>query len=355
MALLAALLHDIGHGPFSHVFEASAEAAGSPKSHEEWGAEIVLGDTQTNHILTEIDAQLPADISALLKEEIPKDIYATIVSSQFDADRLDYLQRDRLMTGVQFGRFDIDWLLDCLEIGTITVEEDETGDPVDVPCLYLNRKGIQVAEEYLLARFRLYRMVYMHKTTRGAEKVLGALLQGIAEEPPNESLSRSEPTLRYFSETPELGAYLDLDDSVVWGTLRKLSSLGNELARRLLERSLYKCVDVGVHQKDPNGNLHMRVKRKLNNDAELLGRILIDDANVMLYRWFGFEGPSALNKVLVKTDSGEEEPVDIVTVSSVIKAVRDSERIWRIYAPDEASLAGSQEILNSTLQEWKAR
>ena len=165
------MLNDIGHGPFSHVFEHASKAAGLSKRHEDWGAEIVQGDTEVNHVLREVDETLPEYVGALLKEENPEDIYATIVSSQFDADRLDYVQRDRLMTGVQFAHLDRDWLLDCLEVGSITIGEKE---PVAAPCLYLNFKGVRVAEEYLEARFRLYTMVYMHKTTRAAEKMLDA-------------------------------------------------------------------------------------------------------------------------------------------------------------------------------------
>ena len=173
IALLAALLHDIGHGPFSHAFEAAAGAAGKRKRHEDWSVEIIQGDTHINHVLCEVGAELPKHVGALLKEEEPKDIYATIVSSQFDADRLDYIQRDRMAAGVEFGHIDRDWLFDCLEVGSVTVGDD---DPHEAPCLYLGPKGLSVAEEYLEARFRLYQMVYMHKTTRAAEKMLEALL-----------------------------------------------------------------------------------------------------------------------------------------------------------------------------------
>ena len=244
------------------------------------GQKIVQGDTEVNHVLREVDETLPEYVGALLKEENPEDIYATIVSSQFDADRLDYLQRDRLMTGVEFAHLDRDWLLDCLEVGSITIGEDE---PVSAPCLYLNFKGVRVAEEYLEARFRLYTMVYMHKTTRAAEKMLDVLLRTAARDLRSDELARRDPILRYFtSEKPLLDSYLNLDDAAVWSTLAALASSSHtqvsELADRLRHRRLYKCFDVGVLD-EPGGNLYNRFRHTLRKGhTEKYGSYLFDDA-----------------------------------------------------------------------------
>ncbi len=347
VALLAALLHDIGHGPFSHVFEHAAGKAGLKKRHEDWGADIIRGDTEVNRVLRDMDETLPEQIGALLKEEEPKDIYATIVSSQFDADRLDYVQRDRLMTGVEFGHLDRDWLLDCLEVGSVTIDSD---DPVEVPCLYLNPKGVRVAEEYLEARFRLYTMVYMHKTTRAAEKMLGRLLTTAAQKLRDDDLAQRDPVLRYFtSESPSIGSYLDLDDTTIWATLAVLASSSHpqiaELAGRLRDRRLYKCLDIGI-QDEPGGTLYSRFRRTLRKrDADQYDSILFDDATIALYRWYNFEESSALNKVLVKTSVSNREPRDIANVSRIVPALREEERIQRVYAPDEEQLGGLNQIL----------
>ena len=348
VALLAALLHDIGHGPFSHVFEHAAHEAGLTKRHEDWGTEVIQGDTQVNSVLREVDAQLPDQVGALLKEETPKDIYATVVSSQFDADRLDYLQRDRLMTGVQFGHLDRDWLLDCLEVGSVTLDEDE---PVEAPCLYLNAKGISVAEEYLEARFRLYTMVYMHKTTRAAEKMLGRLLTTATQDLKDGPAARRDPVLRYFaSGSPQLGAYLDLDDTAVWATLATLAASSHsrvaELACRLRDRRLYKCLDVGILD-EPGGNLYGRFRKQLQERyAERYGELLFDDDDkVTLYKRYSFEDSSALNKVLVKTQDTDSEPRDIANVSVVVWALREAEFIKRVYAPNHEQIEELSQIL----------
>ena len=346
VALLAALLHDIGHGPLSHVFEQAAQATGQKKRHEDWSAEIIQGDTKVNSILREADTALPTEISAVIKEEEPKDIYATVVSSQFDADRLDYLQRDRLMTGVEFAHLDLNWLLDCLEVGPITIDMD---GPEKVQCLYLNFKGVQVAEEYLEARFRLYMAVYMHKTTRAAEKMFESLLRICKMDLKDDELAQRDPVLHFFaSDSPSLSSYLKLDDTSIWGTLAVLATSSHthiaELASRIRERRLYKCHDIGIRD-EPQGNLYTRCRHKLKDDYEEYDSLLLDDAEVVFYRWYDFDDSSALNKVLVKTGTEDQEPKDIANVSRVVHALRGAERIQRIYAPNQAQIQEVSRIL----------
>lgn len=106
VAVCAALLHDLGHGPFSHTFEAVLASRGMKKRHEKWSAEIIRGDTEVHGVLFQHDRALPDAVANLLEQEQPADIYASVVSSQFDADRLDYLRPDQLMTGTEQGGFD---------------------------------------------------------------------------------------------------------------------------------------------------------------------------------------------------------------------------------------------------------
>ena len=335
VALLAALLHDVGHGPLSHTFEAATRALGRPRRHEEWSAEIAVGDTAVNRVLRDVDEALPERIAGLLTDEDPKDIYGAIVSSQFDADRLDYIQRDRLMAGVEFGHIDLDWLFDCLEVGAIAVGE---GTPFEAPCLYLGPKGLQVAEEYLEARFRLYQMVYMHKTARGADKMLEAFFAAAMSACAGKRPPRREPVLHFLtSDRPSLGSYLALDDAAVWAALSSwidagVSPRATELARRLRDRALYKCVDIGVLDRQ-GGDLFGRFRRALD-DSRLgwRGEVLFDDTAVAPYRWYDFDDASALNKVLVKTPGGGG-PTDIASVSDVVRALRPESRIQRAYVP----------------------
>ena len=355
VALLAALLHDVGHGPFSHAFESAAEAMGLTKRHEAWSAEIVVGDTEINRVLRDVDEQLPKQVAALLKEEESQDIYSAVVASQFDADRIDYIQRDRLMTGVQFGHVDSDWLLDCLEVGSVTIGRQDyvvgRQDYVQVPCLYLGSKGVAVAEEYLEARFRLYWTVYTHKTTRAAEKMLEALLGLAAAKLCDSDLARREPILRHFtSGARSLDTYVHLDDSTVWAALAEYADCRvpdvSELAVRLRDRHLYKCLEVGSWD-EPLGNLYQRFRRKVEElDVEWRDELLFDQSTIDPYTWYAFDDASALSKVLVKSRPDMIEPKDIAEESPIVKALRDQKgRVQRVYAPDSERVAELDSIL----------
>ncbi len=179
IATAAALVHDLGHGPFSHAFEDALKRLGVAKRHEDWTVAIVSADTKVSEILSKYAPDFQKSVAELIASETPADIYSAIVSSQFDADRLDYVRRDRLMTGAQHGGFDFPWLMANLEVDKVTISRD--GDEYgEVDSLILGNKAFEAAEEYILGLFHLYFTVYFHKTTRAAEKMLTAILVRLA-------------------------------------------------------------------------------------------------------------------------------------------------------------------------------
>ena len=162
---------------------------------------------------------------------------------------------------------------------------------------------------------------------------------------------KRNPLLRYCTETPtSLGSYLDLDDSAVWSALAALAQLSSSdliaahFAQRLRERRLYKCVDIGI-QDQAGSNLYSRVKGKLRESYPEYESLLFDDEEVSLYKWYDFADSSALNKVLVKTRAEDQEPRDIANVSSIVPALREAERIQRLYASDEAQASAIRQIM----------
>jgi HD superfamily phosphohydrolase len=168
------LLHDIGHGPFSHAFEEAMEELGAKRRHELRTVDMIMS-TEIRGILEGHRAGFADRVAAMIAPN-NKEIYESIVSSQFDADRLDYMRRDRMMTGTQQGALDIEWLLANMEVRNIQVGLEDDNSASKAEALVLGRKSIQAAEAYVVGLFQLYQTVYVHKTTRGIEKLFSAYL-----------------------------------------------------------------------------------------------------------------------------------------------------------------------------------
>ena len=348
VAQCAALLHDIGHGPFSHTFESVMKKVGKAKDHKSWTIDIIRGNTEVSEVLRNYDKthgkDLQIQVAELFEQEYPADLYSTIVSSQFDADRLDYLRRDRLMTGIEQGVFDWEWLLKNLETGIMPVPGGgEEGEFAKSPCLVLGYKGLTAAEGYLLGRFHLYKQVYLHKTTRSAEKMLGALLLRVADliqggHVQQTGLESSHPIVRFFSEDGgTLERYLALDDAVLWGGLLAMENSADEivkeLAHRLRHRKLYKCLDIGAMELNAREDAQVRFQQLLKSRRFHEIDVLQDRFPVSVYKFRDYESQGALEKVIIHLPDGRY--ADLANVSPVVNALSEEE-IYRVYARNEA-------------------
>jgi uncharacterized protein len=175
IVLAAALLHDIGHGPFSHAFEKVTKL-----KHENFTHQIIADEsTQVHQRLRSVDTSLPDRLKRFFSEgkeegeatQVELPAYLThVISSQLDADRCDYLLRDSYATGTNYGQYDLDWLLSHLQ------------PQPDGRRFFLSRKALSAAEAYVFARFHMYRTVYFHKTTRAAEVMLRLVFQRLREQ-----------------------------------------------------------------------------------------------------------------------------------------------------------------------------
>ena len=162
--MVAALLHDVGHGPHSHAFEKVAR-----ENHEKRTAEVITSrGTEVNRVLRDFHPDLPDRVASIFGKiplagwTLPRHL-SQVISSQLDADRFDYLLRDSHYTGVDFGAFDNAWLLEHLCV-----------DPTRG--LYVSSKARDAVEAYVYARHHMYHAVYFHKATRAAEVMLRLLM-----------------------------------------------------------------------------------------------------------------------------------------------------------------------------------
>lgn len=314
---LAALLHNIGHGPFSHAFEgarlALAKVKGQEKirKHEFFSAELIRHESSgICRVLSEFDAGLPAEIAQAIEADDPTDVYHAVVSSSFDADRLDYLLRDRYMTGTQAGSVDLEWLLNNLIIEDIPLsQEEEAAEQTLVPTFAFAEKARSAAEDFLLARYRLFTNVYLHKTTRGFEKVVTALIQwlGAPGNAERVGIEGDHPLIRFLTTDGDgrVEDYALLDDVTIWGLIERLGRCPEEhpkaLARCLLDRNRPKCLDLSRHFRD--SQLLPGTDKKLIGRFEqsMGGTVFRDAASVTLYK--DLDGMPAKEHKLVRVRS----------------------------------------------------
>lgn len=177
--LAATLLHDIGHAPFSHAMERLFPANAD---HEKRTARLIGNSSlQVSGILQENGVD-PEDVTAILGKLHPKKFLCDVVSSQLDADRMDYLLRDSLFTGVEYGHYDLDWVSNHLCLGREPLSSGEEDDSEAQLRLCLDRKrGLYAAEQLIIARYHMTMQVYFHKTTRMWEAMLLCLLRRAAK------------------------------------------------------------------------------------------------------------------------------------------------------------------------------
>ncbi len=230
----AALLHDLGHGPFSHVYERVFEQeTKKPPTHEQWSVEIIL-DESTEVYETLVGAQIdPSAVAGLISDQYasggrpgrpPAHPYLKdIVSSQLDADRMDYLLRDSLHTGSRYGQYDSEWILNALTIGKAKYARSTYSKL----CLDAS-KGTGAIQGLLVARMLMTEHVYGHKAVRAYESRLLCTLRLALEYHSELRKETPRPVLQMLEKRGHIDvqSYLMLDDEVMWWALRVWATMG---------------------------------------------------------------------------------------------------------------------------------
>lgn len=316
--LIAILLHDIGHGPFSHALEFSLL---KEVPHEHLSRIII---SKLNKIF---DGRLALTLD-IFNGSHRKGFLHQLVSSQLDIDRLDYLKRDSFFTGVSEGTIGADRIIKMLD-----VKDDQ---------LVVEEKGIYSIENFLSARRLMYWQVYLHKAGVSAEKMLVAIINRAKK------LSRKDNTLfvsdslrlfferdigiEHFAEEPHiLEAFLELDDYDIWGAIKVWAKhkdfVLSKLCRMLLNRQLLriKISTEPITQEEKTGlkekiasAYHIPVKdtKYFFSSGQLTNNAYLADDN----------------KIMILSKSGKVrdvvEAADLPNIKAMSKIVRKYYRCW---------------------------
>lgn len=227
LALCSALLHDIGHGPFSHTFETILHV-----HHELWTHRIILEDVELRQRLDSVDSEFASDLVRILRKDGRYPVIEALVSSQLDVDRMDYMLRDALATGVSYGQFELTRL-----IRSLTLQNDQ---------VFLKKSSLHTVEQYLLARYFMYVQVYLHPVTVGSDVLVEKILtrvKDLLESGENVRIPTSLERVMMTGGDVPVETYLRLDESVLVYAFHMFQESSDkvlsDLAARFLNRRLF--------------------------------------------------------------------------------------------------------------------
>ena len=230
VTLCAALLHDLGHGPFSHAFENVFEL-----DHEQYTQAILLGNTEVNEVLSRVAPDFPERVANVIEKTYHDKLVVSLISSQIDADRMDYLQRDSYYTGVSYGHFDMERILRVMR----PTEEQAV----------IKYSGMHAVEDYIMSRYQMYWQVYFHPVSRSAEVILIKILHRARQLYQEGYIFETNPTLfiPFFKERVTVEDYVALDESVLLSSFqlwqREKDAILSDLCTRFINRRLFQYAE----------------------------------------------------------------------------------------------------------------
>ena len=229
LALCAALLHDLGHGPFSHSFEKIFNT-----DHEAFTQEIITGNTEVNEVLSRVSETFPQEVANVINKTHKNKLVISMISSQIDADRMDYLQRDAYFTGVSYGTFDMERILRLMR-----PSKDE---------VLIKESGMHAVENFIMSRYQMYWQIYFHPVSRGGEVLLNNCLKRVKQLYKEDYQFKMYPKefIPFFEGTITIDQYVELDEVTVLFYLKKWiheeDEILSDLARRFINRDLFKYI-----------------------------------------------------------------------------------------------------------------
>ena len=303
MCLCAALLHDIGHGPFSHSVESAFDV-----HHETWSCRIIEGDTEVNRVLASVSPDFPSKVSQVISKTYPKPIVVSLISSQMDADRMDYLLRDAYFTGVNYGSFDLERILRMLRPykGNIVVKES----------------GMHAVEHYLMSRYQMYWQVYFHPVTRSSEIILRKIFARAKElyQQGHVFSFMLEPLPKLFANELTVQDYLLLDEALLHTVMMRWTvdkdPILADLCSRFLYRKLFKYEPI-TGPDDPA--VHNRQAMLAAEGLDLFYYMEIDFPTDHFYDVYRPGESGTKSPILLLTE--KDEIVEISEKSEIVRSI----------------------------------
>jgi len=313
VALCAALLHDVGHGPFSHTAE---ELFGT--QHEQWTMAIVERSMDVRSLLDQFHLDLWQSINQVYRHEYPVPCVWQLVSSQLDCDRIDYLMRDSYFTGASYGQLDLDRLVLAMNY--------------DLPSrsLIVEEKGLAAVEHYLVVRSFMYAQIYNHPKNLSATWILEQAFNRARELLQRDEVS-ADPTVAAWLLSQEdnlsIERYLEGDDTVFTYHLQRwqhhADSTLSDFCRRFLNRRLLKALEVTHATESERESLLANVQQQLMAEGVEAHRY-----SGLRHTWS--KGYSDYQKgIQIRTRRGLE---DINQLSPLVQTLtKPAQRTWLIY------------------------
>ncbi|HOA63579.1 MAG TPA: HD domain-containing protein [Bacilli bacterium] len=313
----ASLLHDIGHGPFSHAFESSFGV-----NHEDISIQIILGNTEVNQILNQVDEKFAQDVADVISKKTNNKVILELVSSQLDLDRLDYLERDAYFTGAKYGEIDVDRIMRTMQVKNDMLVHKYT--------------SVIAIEDYLMSRYNMYWQVYFHPVGRSFELIIEKVYKRI-KELYNAGTKFNDvytPLIKLLNsnENINLYDYLRIDDHVIYNIILESEYFDDpilsDLSSRLIHRRLFKDM---VVNSDNQGKVEEIKQLLISKNINLDYYFIEDSLNQLIYA-AKYDLDLAANIKLVMANG---EIKELKNVSKIINALVDiaDKRETRVYYP----------------------
>jgi len=293
---------------------------------------VLSEETELGRLLRSYSRELPQRIASIIEGTFKPAALGQLVSSQLDVDRMDYLLRDSLMTGAKYGLYDLEWIINALQI-------DEERDRI-----YVAARGVFAIEEYLQARYYMFRQVYFHRTLRSAEAVLrSALLRALALVERGASVwcatgTSFEKVLR--RQSLSITEHLEMDDSDVIFHMKQWQHSSDpvlsDLSHRFIGRRLFKAIDLDMPQDEREDFLDAArsVVERRGFDPQYY---FIEDraSDVPYYGYYTVEGVEPRTRIYIEDGYARPQIREISEVSEAVRGLGRGYELHRICFPAE--------------------